>query len=94
MKLSRITAFSSALLLGALLALTGAASAQAAPSAAATDYVALGDSYSSGLGAGAYDSAHAATASAPPVRTRPSGRPRIHPPRSRSPLARALVRVM
>ncbi|MFF2526905.1 SGNH/GDSL hydrolase family protein [Streptomyces liangshanensis] len=57
MKLSRIAAFSSSLLLGAVLALTGAASAQAAPSAAATDYVALGDSYSSGLGAGAYDSA-------------------------------------
>lgn len=57
MKLSRIAAFSSALLLGTVLALTGAASAQAAQSAAAVDYVALGDSYSSGLGAGAYDSA-------------------------------------
>ncbi|MFD5784162.1 SGNH/GDSL hydrolase family protein [Streptomyces sp. NPDC126933] len=57
MKLSRITAFSSSLLLGAVLALTGAASAQAAPSAAAVDYVALGDSYSSGVGSGSYDSA-------------------------------------
>ncbi|MEU3188492.1 SGNH/GDSL hydrolase family protein [Streptomyces sp. NPDC006923] len=57
MKLSRMTAFSSALILGAVLALTGAASAQAAQSAAAVDYVALGDSYSSGLGAGGYDSA-------------------------------------
>ncbi|MFI5755921.1 SGNH/GDSL hydrolase family protein [Streptomyces sp. NPDC051569] len=57
MKLSRITAFSSALLLGAVLALTGAASAQAAGSAAAVDYVALGDSYSSGVGSGSYDSA-------------------------------------
>jgi lysophospholipase L1-like esterase len=57
MKLSRIAAFSSALALGAVLALTGAASAQEARTAAATDYVALGDSYSSGLGSGAYDSA-------------------------------------
>ncbi|MER6997284.1 SGNH/GDSL hydrolase family protein [Streptomyces sp. NPDC000410] len=54
MKLSRIVAFSSSLLLGAALALTGAGQAQAAQSAAAVDYVALGDSYSSGLGAGAY----------------------------------------
>ncbi|MEU2429729.1 SGNH/GDSL hydrolase family protein [Streptomyces sp. NPDC007861] len=53
MKLSRIAAFSSSLLLGAVLALTGAGQAQAAQSAAG-DYVALGDSYSSGLGAGAY----------------------------------------
>ncbi|MEU0283624.1 SGNH/GDSL hydrolase family protein [Streptomyces sp. NPDC088147] len=56
MKLSRITAFSSSLLLGAVLALTGAATAQAADSAAAVDYVALGDSYSSGVGSGSYDS--------------------------------------
>jgi lysophospholipase L1-like esterase len=41
---------------GLALTLTGAASAQAAP-AAGTDYVALGDSYSSGLGSGDYDSA-------------------------------------
>ncbi|MFD7612157.1 SGNH/GDSL hydrolase family protein [Streptomyces sp. NPDC059828] len=54
MKLSRIAAFSSSLLLGAVLALTGAGQAQAAQSAAAVDYVALGDSYSSGVGAGAY----------------------------------------
>ncbi|RNL70554.1 SGNH/GDSL hydrolase family protein [Streptomyces sp. I6] len=54
MKLSRIAAFSSSLLLGAVLALTGTGHAQAAQSAAAVDYVALGDSYSSGLGAGAY----------------------------------------
>ncbi|WP_406001752.1 SGNH/GDSL hydrolase family protein [Streptomyces sp. NBC_00829] len=57
MKLSRIAAFSSSLLLGAVLALTGAGQAQASDSAAALDYVALGDSYSSGLGAGGYDSA-------------------------------------
>ncbi|MGW2560243.1 SGNH/GDSL hydrolase family protein [Streptomyces sp. NPDC001514] len=54
MKLSRIAAFSSSLLLGAVLALTGAGQAQAAQNAAALDYVALGDSYSSGLGAGSY----------------------------------------
>ncbi|MEV4974218.1 SGNH/GDSL hydrolase family protein [Streptomyces scopuliridis] len=57
MKLSRITAFSSSLLLGAVLALTGAATARAADSVAAVDYVALGDSYSSGVGSGSYDSA-------------------------------------
>ncbi len=57
MKLSRIAAFSSSLLLGAVLALTGAGQAQATDSALALDYVALGDSYSSGLGAGSYDSA-------------------------------------
>ncbi|MFE7776726.1 SGNH/GDSL hydrolase family protein [Streptomyces sp. NPDC057445] len=54
MKLSRIAAFSSSLLLGAVLALSGAGQAHAAGSAAALDYVALGDSYSSGLGAGSY----------------------------------------
>lgn len=57
MKLSRIAAFSSSLLLGAVLALTGAGQAQASESALALDYVALGDSYSSGLGASGYDSA-------------------------------------
>lgn len=60
MKLSRITAFSSSLLVAAVLALTGAVSAQAAQSAAAVDYVALGDSYSSGVGSGGYDSASGA----------------------------------
>ncbi|MEV7090024.1 SGNH/GDSL hydrolase family protein [Streptomyces sp. NPDC093085] len=60
MKLARITAFSSSLLLGAVLALTGAAPVQAAESAAAVNYVALGDSYSSGVGSGAYDSASGA----------------------------------
>lgn len=57
MKLSRITAFSSSLLLGVVLALTGAGQAQATDTALALDYVALGDSYSSGVGAGSYDSA-------------------------------------
>ncbi|MFI8366688.1 SGNH/GDSL hydrolase family protein [Streptomyces sp. NPDC085466] len=56
MKLSRCAAFASSLLLGAVLALTGAGAAQAAESAA-VDYVALGDSYSSGVGAGSYESA-------------------------------------
>ncbi|MEV6787423.1 SGNH/GDSL hydrolase family protein [Streptomyces sp. NPDC051098] len=57
MKLSRIAAFSSSLLLGAVLALAGAGQAQADDRALALDYVALGDSYSSGLGAGSYDGA-------------------------------------
>ncbi|MFI2212668.1 SGNH/GDSL hydrolase family protein [Streptomyces sp. NPDC020141] len=57
MKLSRLAATSSSLLLAAALALTGAGQAQAGERAAALDYVALGDSYSSGLGAGSYDSA-------------------------------------
>ncbi|MGW0466178.1 SGNH/GDSL hydrolase family protein [Streptomyces sp. NPDC003027] len=56
MKLSRLAAVSSSLLLGAVLALTGAGAAQATETAA-HDYVALGDSYSSGVGAGSYDSA-------------------------------------
>lgn len=55
MKMSRLVAFSSSLLLGAALALTGAGIANADSSAAAVDYVALGDSYSSGVGAGSYD---------------------------------------
>ncbi|MER6502456.1 SGNH/GDSL hydrolase family protein [Streptomyces sp. NPDC001455] len=57
MKVSRLVAFSSSLLLGAVLALTGAATASAAQSVQGVDYVALGDSYSSGVGAGSYDSA-------------------------------------
>ncbi|MFG3498339.1 SGNH/GDSL hydrolase family protein [Streptomyces sp. NPDC047928] len=57
MKLSRFAAFSTSLFLGAALALTGAGAAQADSQAAAVDYVAVGDSYSSGVGAGNYDSA-------------------------------------
>ncbi|GAA2981100.1 SGNH/GDSL hydrolase family protein [Streptomyces fulvorobeus] len=53
MKLSGLVTFSSSLLFGAVLALTGGGAAQAAESAA-VDYVALGDSYSSGVGAGGY----------------------------------------
>ncbi|MFI2372607.1 SGNH/GDSL hydrolase family protein [Streptomyces sp. NPDC018833] len=56
MKLSRVAAFSSSLLLGAVLALTGASQAQADSTTGSVDYVALGDSYSSGVGAGSYDS--------------------------------------
>ncbi|NJQ01355.1 SGNH/GDSL hydrolase family protein [Streptomyces zingiberis] len=55
MRLFRHAAPLSALLLAAALTLTGAGAATAAP--AATGYVALGDSYASGLGAGSYDSA-------------------------------------
>ncbi|MFH9467005.1 SGNH/GDSL hydrolase family protein [Streptomyces clavifer] len=57
MKMSRLVAFSSSLLLGTVLALTGAGVANAEESVRAVDYVALGDSYSSGVGAGSYDSA-------------------------------------
>jgi lysophospholipase L1-like esterase len=54
MRRSLIAARLSSLLLAAGLALTGAAAAQASPAAADTDYVALGDSYSSGVGSGSY----------------------------------------
>ncbi len=55
MRRSRITAYVGSLLLAVGLALTGAASAQASTGSAATGgYVALGDSYSSGVGAGSY----------------------------------------
>ncbi|MCH0567099.1 SGNH/GDSL hydrolase family protein [Streptomyces sp. MUM 2J] len=54
MRRSRLVVFISSLLLAAGAALTGAAAAQASEAAAATGYVALGDSYSSGVGAGSY----------------------------------------
>ncbi|MGW7282314.1 SGNH/GDSL hydrolase family protein [Streptomyces sp. NPDC054844] len=54
MRCSRLVGFLSSLLLAAGAALTGAATAQAAQPAAADGYVALGDSYSSGVGAGSY----------------------------------------
>ncbi|MFF3908960.1 SGNH/GDSL hydrolase family protein [Streptomyces sp. NPDC001848] len=54
MRRSRYAAYVSSLLLALGLALTGTAVAQASPLAAATGYVALGDSYSSGVGAGSY----------------------------------------
>lgn len=54
MRRSRLTAYMTSLLLAVGVALTGAATAQASQQAAATGYVALGDSYSSGVGAGSY----------------------------------------
>ncbi|MFJ5778309.1 SGNH/GDSL hydrolase family protein [Streptomyces sp. NPDC093094] len=53
MRRSRLVVFVSSILLALGSALTGAATAQAAESAALS-YVALGDSYSSGVGAGSY----------------------------------------
>ncbi|MFJ6726685.1 SGNH/GDSL hydrolase family protein [Streptomyces sp. NPDC091281] len=54
MRRSRYAAFLGSTLLAATAALTGATTAQADQQAAATGYVALGDSYSSGVGAGSY----------------------------------------
>ncbi|MGW2641482.1 SGNH/GDSL hydrolase family protein [Streptomyces sp. NPDC001348] len=54
MRRSRFTAFATSLLLATGLALTGAATAQASPLAGTGGYVALGDSYSSGVGSGSY----------------------------------------
>ncbi|WP_105972651.1 SGNH/GDSL hydrolase family protein [Streptomyces geranii] len=54
MRRSRITAYVTSLLLATGTALTGATSAQASQLAAPTGYVALGDSYSSGVGSGSY----------------------------------------
>ncbi|MFE7167565.1 SGNH/GDSL hydrolase family protein [Streptomyces sp. NPDC057616] len=56
MRRSRIAVFVSSILLAAGAALTGATAAQASQDAAATGYVALGDSYSSGVGSGSYTS--------------------------------------
>ncbi|MGW1074581.1 SGNH/GDSL hydrolase family protein [Streptomyces sp. NPDC002537] len=56
MKLSRVVGSVSAAVLTATLALLGAGPAQAAGKTAPTGYVALGDSYSAGVGAGSYDS--------------------------------------
>ncbi|MFJ6700480.1 SGNH/GDSL hydrolase family protein [Streptomyces sp. NPDC091272] len=55
MKLSRFAAFSSSLALAGALVLTGASAASAHQNTQGVDYVALGDSYSSGVGAGSYD---------------------------------------
>ncbi|MFI1164238.1 SGNH/GDSL hydrolase family protein [Streptomyces sp. NPDC020801] len=54
MRRSRLAVHIGSLLLSIGLALTGAATAQASQMAAAGGYVALGDSYSSGVGAGSY----------------------------------------
>ncbi|MFE9256903.1 SGNH/GDSL hydrolase family protein [Streptomyces sp. NPDC006879] len=56
MKRSRLAVLSSSLLLAACAALFGAAPAHSSGNALAVDYVALGDSYSSGVGAGSYES--------------------------------------
>ncbi|TJZ43483.1 SGNH/GDSL hydrolase family protein [Streptomyces piniterrae] len=56
MKLSRFAAITSAFSLTSVLALTGASAAASPQLTEATGYVALGDSYSSGVGAGSYDS--------------------------------------
>lgn len=59
MRLSRFTAYAASLLLAAAATLTGVGAAHADsgdPRSAAPAYVALGDSYSSGVGAGSYDS--------------------------------------
>lgn len=57
MRLSRLTSIACAFAIGAVVALTGAGAAQADENAAGPAYVALGDSYSSGVGSGSYDSA-------------------------------------
>ncbi|MCW7943012.1 lipase [Streptomyces hygroscopicus] len=54
MRRSRYAAYVTSLLLAVGLALTGAAAAQASPLTATGGYVALGDSYSSGVGSGSY----------------------------------------
>jgi hypothetical protein len=54
MRRSRLAVFVSSLLLAAGAALTGAATAQASSLAPTGGYAALGDSYSSGVGAGSY----------------------------------------
>ncbi|MEV5243617.1 SGNH/GDSL hydrolase family protein [Streptomyces cinnamoneus] len=56
MKLSRCAGAFSALVLAAALALTGAGTAHADDGGSTPAYVALGDSYTSGVGAGSYDS--------------------------------------
>ncbi|MFG2136922.1 SGNH/GDSL hydrolase family protein [Streptomyces sp. NPDC048650] len=56
MRLSRLAALGSAFLVSTALALTGASAAASAQLPLATGYVALGDSYSAGVGAGSYDS--------------------------------------
>ncbi len=57
MKLSRFAGALSALTLTAALAFGGAGAAHSAERLPTTGYVALGDSYSAGVGAGGYDSA-------------------------------------
>ncbi|MGW1028174.1 SGNH/GDSL hydrolase family protein [Streptomyces sp. NPDC002577] len=54
MRKPRIAAYVSSLVLAVACAVTGAATAQSSSEEAATGYVALGDSYSAGVGAGSY----------------------------------------
>ncbi|MER5184141.1 SGNH/GDSL hydrolase family protein [Streptomyces sp. NPDC002896] len=54
MRKSRIAAYVSSLALAVACTVTGAATAQSSSEEAATGYVALGDSYSAGVGAGSY----------------------------------------
>ncbi|MFJ9850767.1 SGNH/GDSL hydrolase family protein [Streptomyces sp. NPDC101150] len=56
MRLSRLAALGSAFFVTTALALTGASAAASAQLPLASGYVALGDSYSAGVGAGSYDS--------------------------------------
>jgi lysophospholipase L1-like esterase len=56
MRRSRLSPYVASLLLAFGAALTGTATAQASETAVTGGYVALGDSYSSGVGAGSYDS--------------------------------------
>ncbi|MFF2653470.1 SGNH/GDSL hydrolase family protein [Streptomyces sp. NPDC058045] len=55
MRHSRTTAYAATVAASAALALTGALATSASAQAEATGYVALGDSYSSGVGSGSYD---------------------------------------
>ncbi|MGY0066404.1 SGNH/GDSL hydrolase family protein [Streptomyces sp. QTS137] len=54
MRRSRLSVYLGSILLAVVTTLTGAATAHASQQAAADGYVALGDSYSSGVGAGSY----------------------------------------
>src|SRR6266513_2661495 len=56
MRLSRAATLGAAFLVTTALALTGTSAAASDQLSGATGYVALGDSYSSGVGAGSYDS--------------------------------------
>lgn len=83
MKLRRTATYVTSLLAAVTLALTGASAAAAADAQAAGGYVALGDSYSSGVGAGSYDSG-SGDCRRTPRRTPPCGPPRTRPPASTS----------
>lgn len=93
MKLSRFAALTSAFFVTSALALTGASAAASAQLSTATGYVALGDSYSSGVGAGSYDSASGSCKRS--AKSYPALWAAAHsPPRSASPPVPAPERVM